>query len=78
MDFSEAVSRVKLWISEDSRGIELSGVREIERRLDLKYSAGSFFITVPQHQEEWVWLNVETTPINSIPYFPLPSLGYLE
>lgn len=59
MDFSEAVSRAKLWSSEDSRGIELSGVKESERRLDFKCPAGSFFVTVPQKQEEWVWLKVD-------------------
>ena len=63
MDFSEAVARVKLWVSEDSRDIELSGVEESERRLDLKSPAGSFFITVPQQTEEWVWLSIKRSSI---------------
>lgn len=58
MDFGEVVSRVKQWISRDGRGIEMSSVKENERRLDFTSQNGSFFVTVPQNnKEEWVWLN---------------------
>lgn len=58
MDFGEALSRVESWVSANAHGVQLSCVRENDRRFDLRFPSGSFFITVPQQaQEEWVWLN---------------------
>lgn len=60
VDLAEAVSRAKRWTSSYPRGIEVSSVRESERRIDLTSQRGSFFVTVPpSDQEEWVWLSYE-------------------
>ena len=54
MDVYEVVSRVKTWVSGNSHGLVVSSVEEDERRINLEAPAGSFFITVPDGQEEWV------------------------
>lgn len=65
MELSEAASLAKVWISGNPSGFELSSVKEDERRLYLASQESSFYVTVPQNdQEEWVWLKcIDRAPI---------------
>lgn len=71
MELGAAVSRARLWISAESRKFQISSVRETERRLDLTFPGGGFFITVPQGKEEWVCPHyTHTHTRNDITPFP--------
>lgn len=55
VDLVEVVSRAKLWASSSAGSLEVSCVKESERRIYLACQNGSFFVTVPENaHEEWV------------------------
>ncbi len=66
MEWGDVVFSTKQWVASSSSGIEVSSVNESERRIYLTSPSSSFFVTVPQQdQEEWVGVLVlKTTPTN--------------